>query len=848
MAISTSIRGGLFAAALVVLVAIFATIYVHLYGAHPDTAAPTPAPTIGVTPSAPVPALPTPRPPWSDTGTPSADLADFVAQRSVLWQQYIQWRADHRADAGDARKDDEARYRLFDLPLSDVAWDAIVARGRPADPVLAAAVQVGHANDLGSSRFMTAYHALQAIDMGGPVTADAAGQMYAIEAAGSRSIDVARWHRRLDPVLEQYDFIDVFAHALPFGEDDRAAIDAYAMTAGATAAAVLTARAKIAEVDALGARLCPGSATTVMPMPGPLPPAASAPSASQSPADLQRWRDLVGDDFGRRPVGMDWRVRMDLARRQRWAQTVLDRLVTVMNTANPNNLAMVPAYDAGRALLALAVARANLDGWAGDPSGQRMRQWGYAVAVRYPMLILASDDDGICLELVSKGYLQKFRLVLPNTFIMGCDATESDAAFANESRSGVTTPRWAVATPPHAVTITHPYWIADAPCTKAAEGAFSFTGSIAPTPVQLEDPASLSLSRADQLLLDMGQMAQARFRLPTEAEWECACRAGTTTALWTGGITYAADGTSPEADRIAWYSGDAGGIEHPIRQKRANPWGLYDMNGLRLEWCCDSYLAAATSAEVDPGREPPGDGIIQPVTRNTVLRGATYFSGPDACRAASRDHQYLDRENQGYGLRPVLDVNTEPMNRAPYLEAEATAATPATPAPSAADDRAIVLVPGAPLRWSYTVTCRSETGEALQPGHDFSYEAAPIIAALKARASGIDLVPASDGGATSAAVVITMRVSEDVYGTRQGGFNTVNASLPVAMAVAVAIAPLTGCPDNSWDDGKSWSANVTTPAQISEDQINQLVRPTADKLTEQIVEKIGRAAALTARK
>src|SRR5437588_11969980 len=83
-----------------------------------------------------------------------------------------------------------------------------------------------------------------------------------------------------------------------------------------------------------------------------------------------------------------------------------------------------------------------------------------------------------------------------------------------------------------------------------------------------------------------GQMC----RLPTEAEWEYACRAGTTTQFAGSG----------KVDQIAWYAGNSGGKLHPVGQLQTNQWGLFDMEGNAAEWCLDgffSHLSYATAAD-----------------------------------------------------------------------------------------------------------------------------------------------------------------------------------------------------------------------------------------------------------
>ncbi len=113
------------------------------------------------------------------------------------------------------------------------------------------------------------------------------------------------------------------------------------------------------------------------------------------------------------------------------------------------------------------------------------------------------------------------------------------------------------------------------------------------------------------------------YRLPTEAEWEYACRAGTSTRWFFGNDV-------KDLGDFAWFAGNAGGLTHPIKQKKANPWGLFDMYGNVSEWCWDRYQPDAFAK--NPESDPVGPGIGEA----RVIRGGAWNSRDGQLRSASR--------------------------------------------------------------------------------------------------------------------------------------------------------------------------------------------------------------------
>jgi formylglycine-generating enzyme required for sulfatase activity len=131
------------------------------------------------------------------------------------------------------------------------------------------------------------------------------------------------------------------------------------------------------------------------------------------------------------------------------------------------------------------------------------------------------------------------------------------------------------------------------------------------------------------------------YRLPTEAEWEYACRAGS------GGLLAGGDAL----DEIAWYDANADGQTHPVGQKKPNAWGLYDMHGNVAEWCADYYAPPYPTSEVsDP--LGPAEGKAR------VVRGGSWASFERGCRCASRGSAPENYQLKTVGFRVVLDVSS----------------------------------------------------------------------------------------------------------------------------------------------------------------------------------------------
>ncbi len=209
------------------------------------------------------------------------------------------------------------------------------------------------------------------------------------------------------------------------------------------------------------------------------------------------------------------------------------------------------------------------------------------------------------LEVRSKKTEISFRLVPAGTFMMGSHESEGD----RDSDEG----------PQHSVKISKPFYCGKFEVTQAqwkqvmGTSPSSFQGSENPVENVSWNDCQTFLKK----LCDLEGVQQGTYRLFTEAQWEYACRAGTT-GKYAGRL-----------GSMAWYDSNGGDKTHPVGTKKANAWGLYDMHGNVWEWCCDWYGDYSSGSVTDPTDVTVGS--------SRVYRGGSWYSDARRCRSANRN-------------------------------------------------------------------------------------------------------------------------------------------------------------------------------------------------------------------
>ncbi|MCK6505603.1 bifunctional serine/threonine-protein kinase/formylglycine-generating enzyme family protein, partial [Myxococcota bacterium] len=194
--------------------------------------------------------------------------------------------------------------------------------------------------------------------------------------------------------------------------------------------------------------------------------------------------------------------------------------------------------------------------------------------------------------------------------------------------------------PRHPVTLSAGYWLGETPVTQAQWNAVNGGN---PARVKGDDRPveSVTWQECVDFCRHFGKAVPdaAGIRLPTEAQWERACRAGTD-SRWCHGDEEAG------LERFAWYGKGAGGQTAPVRQCLPNPWGLHDTHGNVWEWCQDEGYHRYRGPVEDPEHADGGE--------RRVVRGGSFWVGADWCRSAFRDRWLAVNLSEDLGLRLLL--------------------------------------------------------------------------------------------------------------------------------------------------------------------------------------------------
>jgi len=134
-----------------------------------------------------------------------------------------------------------------------------------------------------------------------------------------------------------------------------------------------------------------------------------------------------------------------------------------------------------------------------------------------------------------------------------------------------------------------------------------------------------------------------KYRLPTEAEWEFACRAGKGAAFANGGISESGCGLDSNLDQMGWYCANSRRKTHPVARKKINAWGLYDMHGNVWEWCQDWWGKYPKGSATDPKGARYGP--------KRVIRGGSCLNYAEKCRSAYRYSYKTNIKMNNIGLR-----------------------------------------------------------------------------------------------------------------------------------------------------------------------------------------------------
>jgi formylglycine-generating enzyme required for sulfatase activity len=278
---------------------------------------------------------------------------------------------------------------------------------------------------------------------------------------------------------------------------------------------------------------------------------------------------------------------------------------------------------------------------------KRLNYLASAMGIVASIAGVAGTSDKFPPKEITNSLSMKLVRISPGRFLMG--STPADTArVQRESKSN----GYDNEGPIHEVAITRGFYLSVYPVTQAQYRTVMGTNPswFAATGDGKDDVAGLetddfpvemvSWKDAKDFCAVLGKKEGKTYRLPTEAEWEFACRAGTTTDFHSG------DGQEA-IDKAGWHRGNSGGTTRRVGQLAPNGWGLFDMHGNVCQWCEDWFAADtyANSARSDP--------VGPDIGECRVLRGGSYLVISWGCRSAARAYGRHDNRDNDCGFRIV---------------------------------------------------------------------------------------------------------------------------------------------------------------------------------------------------
>ena len=241
-----------------------------------------------------------------------------------------------------------------------------------------------------------------------------------------------------------------------------------------------------------------------------------------------------------------------------------------------------------------------------------------------PALRAAIAATGLAWRVRDTGTQVEMVLIPPGTFQMGCIMGSNQyGCFLDEL-------------PVHQVTLTNAFYLGRYEVTQS-----QWVAKMGSNPSYFQGLPDSASRPVEQVSWDaiQGYLGATGMRLPTEAEWEYACRAGTQTPFYDGSTD---DGT---LGSLAWFISNSGGQTHPVGGKAANALGLHDMLGSVREWVSDWYGTYPSSAQTNP--TGPASAL------NRVTRGGCWYSSLGYVRSPNRAYDRPDTAINGTGFRVV---------------------------------------------------------------------------------------------------------------------------------------------------------------------------------------------------